>query len=116
MRWEPGNLPANDPRIVTFAGDGCDHARGGRRRAALIVARIKAGEDPVPEPMAIKLADLSTAALWHEEELDEHIGFFRSPASQAAWEALREAFPLAVQRAPPSVVAALARFQQGARG
>ena len=58
---------------VTVGRHGVITLEGARRRAALIVARIKAGEDPVPELMAVKLADLSTAALRHEEELDEHI-------------------------------------------
>ena len=34
----------------------------GRRRAALIIARIKAGEEPVPEPLAAKRADEPTVA------------------------------------------------------
>ena len=41
------------------------------RRAALIVARIKAGEEPIPEPMAVKLANGPTvgdlAAMYLEE-------------------------------------------------
>ena len=47
-----------------------------RRRAALIIARIKAGEDPVPEPLAAKrpagptVAEL--AARYLEEYAEEH--------------------------------------------
>ena len=47
-----------------------------RRRAALIIARIKAGEDPVPEPMAAKRPDGPTvaelASRYLEEYAEEH--------------------------------------------
>ena len=47
-----------------------------RRRAALIIARIKAGEDPVPEPLAAKRPDEPTvaeiAARYLEEYAEEH--------------------------------------------
>ncbi len=47
-----------------------------RRRAALIIARIKAGEDPVPEPPAAKRPDEPTvaelAARYLEEYAEEH--------------------------------------------
>ena len=37
-------------------------AEEARRRAALFVARIKAGEEPMPEPMAVTLANGPTVA------------------------------------------------------
>ena len=47
-----------------------------RRRAALIIARIKAGEEPVPEPLAAKRADEPTvaelAARYLREYAEEH--------------------------------------------
>ena len=47
-----------------------------RRRAALIIARIKAGEDPVPEPLAAKRAEGPTVAelatRYLEEYAEEH--------------------------------------------
>ena len=47
-----------------------------RRRAALIIARIKAGEDPVPEPLAAKRPEGPTvaelAARYLEEYAEEH--------------------------------------------
>ena len=47
-----------------------------RRRAALIIARIKAGEDPVPEPLAAKRPDEPTvaefAARYLKEYAEEH--------------------------------------------
>ena len=42
---------------VTVGVHGVLTAEEARRRAALIIARIKAGEEPVPEPMAVKLAE-----------------------------------------------------------
>ena len=54
---------------VTVGRHGVITAEEARRRAALIVARIKAGEEPIPEPMAVKLtngprvADLATVYL-----------------------------------------------------
>ena len=41
---------------VTIGPDGVISPEEARRRAALIIARIKAGEEPVPEPMSAKLA------------------------------------------------------------
>ena len=47
-----------------------------RRRAALIIARIKAGKDPVPEPLAVKRPDGPTvaelAARYLKEYAEEH--------------------------------------------
>lgn len=36
---------------MTIGPDGVISPEEARRRAALIIARIKAGEEPVPEPM-----------------------------------------------------------------
>ncbi len=43
-----------------------------RRRAALIIARIKAGEDPLPEPLAAKRGDEPTVAELAERYLREY--------------------------------------------
>ena len=43
------------PKRVTVGRHGVINAEQARRWAALIIARIKAGEAPVPEPMAAKL-------------------------------------------------------------
>ena len=48
---------------VTVGRHGVITAEEARRRAALIVARIKAGEDPVPEPMAAKLLEGPTVRI-----------------------------------------------------
>ena len=56
---------------VTVGRHGVISAEEARRRAALIVARIKAGEDPIPEPMAVKLANGPTVADLAAVYLDE---------------------------------------------
>ena len=42
---------------VTVGRHGVLTAEEARRRAALVISRIKAGEEPVPEPLAARLAD-----------------------------------------------------------
>ena len=46
-----------DGKRVTVGRHGVITAEEARRRAASIVARIKAGKEPVPEPMAVKLTN-----------------------------------------------------------
>ena len=42
------------------------------RRAALVISRIKAGEDPVAEPPAVKLAGSPTVGELAERYLEQH--------------------------------------------
>ena len=58
---------------VTVGRHGVITAEEARRRAALIVARIKAGEDPVAEPIAAKRADGPTVAVLAQRYLEEHV-------------------------------------------
>ena len=51
------------------------------RRAALIVARIKAGKDPIPEPMAVKLAEGPTVGELAEHYLEKHVAVRRRASS-----------------------------------
>ena len=44
------------PKRVTVGRHGVVNAEEARRRAALVIARVKAGEEPVPEPLALRLA------------------------------------------------------------
>ncbi len=53
---------SHGPRRITVGRHGVIHADEARRRAALIIARIKAGEDPVAEPVAAKFANGPTVA------------------------------------------------------
>ena len=58
---------------VTVGRHGLITAEEARRRAALIIARIKAGEDPVPEPMAAKRAEGPTVAELARRYLEQHV-------------------------------------------
>ena len=58
---------------VTVGRHGLITAEEARRRAALVISRIKAGEDPVPEPMAVKLAEGPTVAALARRYLEEHV-------------------------------------------
>ena len=58
---------------VTVGRHGLITAEEARRRAALIVARIKAGEEPVPEPMAAKRVEGPTVAALAQHYLEEHV-------------------------------------------
>ena len=58
---------------VTVGRHGVLTAEEARRRAALIVSRIKAGEEPVPEPLAARLADGPTVGELAAVYLDEHV-------------------------------------------
>ena len=60
------------PRRVTVGRHGVVNAEEAKRRAALIVARVKAGEDPVPEPLAAKLARGPMVAELAARYLEEH--------------------------------------------
>ena len=61
------------PRRVTVGRHGVVNAEEAKRRAALIIARVKAGEDPVPEPLAAKLAQGPRVADLAARYLEEHV-------------------------------------------
>ena len=58
---------------VTVGRHGVITPEEARRRAALIVSRIKAGQDPILEPMAVKLAEGPTVGELAERYLEEHV-------------------------------------------
>ncbi len=58
---------------VTLGVHGVLTPEEARRRAALVIARIKAGEDPVPEPPAVRLAGGPTVADLAELYVAEHV-------------------------------------------
>ena len=70
---------------VTIGRHGVITAEEARRRAALIVARIKAGEDPVPEPLAVKLAEGPTVGELAERYLEEHVAVRCKPRTEAMY-------------------------------
>ena len=75
---------------VTVGRHGVLTAEEARRRAAVIVARIKAGEDPVPEPMAAKLAEGPTVAELARRWLDEHVAVRCKPKTAYSYRLIVE--------------------------
>ena len=75
----------------------------GRRRAALIIARIKAGEEPVPEPLAAKRADEPTVAGLAARYLREYAEERCKPGTVRAYR----------QRAEKRIVPALGKLPIG---
>ncbi|MYA97287.1 MAG: tyrosine-type recombinase/integrase [Nitrospinae bacterium] len=59
------------PKRVTVGRHGVIHAEEARKRAALVIARVKAGEEAVPKPM--KPADGPTVAELAERYLTEYV-------------------------------------------
>ena len=79
-----------DGKRVTVGRHGVISAEEARRRAALIVARIKAGEEPVPEPMAVTLANGPTVADLAAVYLDQVVAVRLKPASAKAYRGVIE--------------------------
>ena len=70
---------------VTVGRQGIVTAEEARRRAALIIARIKAGEEPAPEPLAVTLADSPTVGDLAKVYLDEHVAVRCKPKTAAMY-------------------------------
>ncbi len=70
---------------VTVGRHGVVTPEEARRRAALIVARIKAGEDPVPEPLAAKLAEGPTVGELAESYLEKHVAVRCKPKTESMY-------------------------------
>ena len=70
---------------MTVGRHGVLTAEEARRRAALIVSRIKAGEEPVPEPLAASLADGPTVGELAAVYLDEHVASRCKPKTAAMY-------------------------------
>ena len=60
------------PKRVTVGRHSVVGAEQARQRAALIIARVKAGEAPVPEPLAVKQTGGPTMSELAERFLKEH--------------------------------------------
>ena len=77
---------------VTVGRHGVLTAEEARRRAALVISRIKAGEEPVPEPLAARLADGPTVGELAAVYLDEHVAArCKLPVPDGRWRAMSEA-------------------------
>ena len=77
--------PRRSATRVTLGVHGVVTAREARRRAALVIARIKAGEDPVPEPPAVKLNRGPTVSEIAERYLEEHVAVRCKPKTEATY-------------------------------
>ena len=75
----------NAAKRVTVGRHGVITPEEARRRAALIIARIKAGEDPFPEPMAVKLADGPTVRELAEWYLEKHVAVRCKPRTASMY-------------------------------
>ena len=80
---------------VTVGPDGVITPEEARRRAALIIARIKAGEEPVPEPLSAKLAKGPTVADIARRYLEDHVagGAGRARPSSTGWRSRNTSSP-----------------------
>ena len=97
------------PKRVTVGRHGVIGAEQARRRAALIIARIKAGEEPVPEPMAAKLANGPKVADLAARYMAEHVAVRCKPKTERTFRSLLDRHVLpALGRVP---VAAVGREQ-----
>ena len=72
-RGPDGPGKPNKPKRVRIGRHGVISADEARKRAALIIARIKAGEDPVPLPLAARVAGGPTVADLGERFLEDHV-------------------------------------------
>ena len=79
---------------VTVGRHGVLTAEEARRRAALIIARIKAGEEPVPEPMALRLADGPTVGELTARYLEEHVAVRCKPKTVSLYRLIADKYLL----------------------
>ena len=75
---------------VTVGRHGVITAEEARRRAAQIIVRIKAGEDPVPEPTVVRLAAGPTVGDLARRYLEEHVAVRCKPKTQATYRLVVE--------------------------
>ena len=96
------------PKRVTVGRHGVLNADEARRRAALIVTRIKAGEDPVALPPAARARGGPTVADLASRYLEDHVEVRLKPRTQAKLRGVlrlpdAKSGPRAVQLPPPAV-------------
>ena len=81
-RGPDGPNKPNKPRRITVGRHPVLSAEQARQRAALIIARVKAGEDPVPLPLPAKYAGGPTVADLANRYLQEHVAVRCKPKTQ----------------------------------
>ena len=72
------------PKRVTVGRHGVLGAEQARRRAALIIARVKAGEAPVPKPTVAREAGGPTVGELARRYLEEHVAVRYKPSAAAS--------------------------------
>ena len=77
-----GPMDRENPIRVKVGRHDVLHADQARQRAALIIARIKAGEEPVPLPIAARLNGGPTVANLVGRYLEEHVAVRLKPGTQ----------------------------------
>ena len=77
-----GPMDRENPMRVTVGRHDVLHADQARQRAALIITRIKAGEEPVPLPLAARLNGGPTVADLVGRYLEEHVAVRLKPRTQ----------------------------------
>ena len=82
VQTRAGGKPA---RRIAIGRHGVVTAEEARRRAALIVSRIKAGEEPVPKPLTVRQANGPTVADLAQRFLEDHVAARCKPATAAAY-------------------------------
>ena len=70
---------------MTVGRHGVISAEQALRRAALVIARIKAGEEPTPEPRARRLANGPTVAALAARYLEEHVAVRCKPRTRVMY-------------------------------
>ena len=88
---------------VTVGRHGVVTAEEARRRAALVVARIKAGEDPVAEPLAARPAEGPTVAEIARRWLEEHVAVHCKPKTESTYRLMVEKHILPVLGKMPAL-------------
>ena len=81
-RGPDGPDKPNKPRRITVGRHPVLSAEQARQRAALIIARVKAGEDPVPLPLPAKYAGGPTVTDLANRYLEEHVAVRCKPKTQ----------------------------------
>ena len=76
------------PRRITVGRHGVITADQARRRAALIIARIKAGEEPITEPMVAARKTGPSVAEVAERYLNEHVAVRCKPKTAEAYRSV----------------------------
>ena len=82
VQTRAGGKPA---KRIAIGRHGVVTAEEARRRATLIVSRIKAGEDPAPEPLPVRQANGPTVEDLAQRFLDDHVAARCKPATAAAY-------------------------------